>query len=353
MTILKTGKLDSDLLQNIVLDEIRLKRPEILTRAAIGEDCAVVDFGGYECVTSTDPITADVKDIGRLAIHISCNDIASNGVEPLAILLTVLLPEGTTDEEVALMMKQAARAADQVGVEIAGGHTEVTPAVRQPVIVSTAFGRGPKGASASARDMRPGDRFLLSKAAGLEGTGILASDGEGVLSRILTEEELAEAQSFLDQISVVREGVLAAGIGTSGMHDVTEGGVFGAIWEVCQVSGLGARIEETVVPVHPVTRKICDYLGADWRRMISSGAMLITASPDKAEAIIEACGQAGVPVADIGEVRPAEEGVLVNRSSSTGAEGAESEDDLVPIAPPRRDELYTALEALGDLAEDR
>lgn len=139
--MLKVGKLDSDVLQKIVIDKIKYKRPEVKTRAGIGEDCAVVDFGQYECVVSTDPITAAVSDIGRLAIHISCNDIASNGIEPLGITLAVMLPEGTTEKDVETIMAQAGAAAEAAGVEIIGGHTEVTKAVNQPVIVSTAFGR--------------------------------------------------------------------------------------------------------------------------------------------------------------------------------------------------------------------
>ena len=148
MQVLKVGKLDSDLLKNAVIDRISLKRPEVLVRAGIGEDCAVMDFGKYECVLSTDPITAAVSEIGRLAIHISCNDIASNGVEPVGILLAVMLPEGSTEEDVKTIMGQAADAAAACNVEIIGGHTEVTPAVNKPVIVSTAIGRGLRGYSA-------------------------------------------------------------------------------------------------------------------------------------------------------------------------------------------------------------
>lgn len=81
--MLKVGKLDSELLKRIVIDKITYKRPEVLTKAGVGEDCAVIDFGDYECVMSTDPITATVNEIGRLSVHISCNDIASNGIEPL------------------------------------------------------------------------------------------------------------------------------------------------------------------------------------------------------------------------------------------------------------------------------
>ena len=103
-----------------------------------------MDFDAYDCVISTDPITAAISDIGRLAIHISCNDVASNGVQPIGIMLAALLPVGTTAEEIEEMMHQAAVAAEALEVEIIGGHTEVTSAVNKPVIVSTAVGRGDK-----------------------------------------------------------------------------------------------------------------------------------------------------------------------------------------------------------------
>ncbi|MEL7656910.1 MAG: AIR synthase related protein, partial [Bacillota bacterium] len=150
--MLKTGKLDSRLLEEIVFKNIKYKRPEVITRPGIGEDCAVVDFGAYECVMSTDPITAAVGEIGKLAVHISCNDIASNGIEPLGIMLTVMLPEGTTEEQVEEIMKQAGQVSEELGVEIIGGHTEITPAVTKPIIVSTAIGRGEKWSSQQAEN---------------------------------------------------------------------------------------------------------------------------------------------------------------------------------------------------------
>ena len=235
--MLKTGKLDSDLLEKIVFNNIKFRRPEVLTRPGIGEDCAVVDFGSYECVMSTDPITAAISEIGRLSIHISCNDIASNGIQPLGIMLAVMLPEGTTEEEIEEMMRQAGEASEELGVEIIGGHTEITPAVTKPVIVSTAVGRGEKWASQHTENMKPGDYIMMTKYAGLEGSGVIACDFEEQLREILTREEIEEAKGLLNQVSVVKEGVAAGKVGTHGMHDVTEGGVLGAVWEMCQVAG--------------------------------------------------------------------------------------------------------------------
>ncbi len=328
--MLKIGKLDSDVLQRIVLDKIRYKRREVKTGAGIGEDCAIIDFGRYECVISTDPITAAVKDIGRLAIYVSCNDIASNGIQPLGITLTMMLPPGTTEEDVSTIMDQAAAAAEIAQVQIIGGHTEVTEAVNQPVIVSTAFGRAFSGESQSAHDMRPGDCILMTKTAGLEGTGIIAGDRREQLSGVLSEEELAEAISLLDQVSVVREGVLAGEIGTSGMHDVTEGGILGAVWEMCHIAELGAEVYEEAIPVNPITLKIAEHFSIDHLRLISSGCMLIMAPQEKKDRIMDAVSAAGIRISCIGQITLEKDGLIL-----MGKDGERRE-----IAPPAADELY-------------
>lgn len=330
MRELKVGKLDTELLENIVFSHIHHRREEVLVRPGVGEDCATVDFGEYECVMSTDPITAAISEIGRLAVHITCNDIASNGVEPLGIMLAVMLPVGTTDEEIEKIMKQAGEVSDSLGVEIIGGHTEITPAVNRPVIVSTAIGRALSGQSQRAENMRPGDVILMTKQAGLEGTGIIASDFEVQLQAVLSESELEEAKGYLRQVSVVKEGVTAGKIGTAGMHDITEGGVLGAVWELSEISGTGVQLYEDSIPVTEPTRKLCSHFGIDYLRLISSGCMMIIAHPQQKEPLLQAIEAAGVPVACIGEVKDSDYGRYITLRDGSNEE----------IAPPSSDELY-------------
>lgn len=327
--MLKVGKLDSELLEKIVFDKIQFKRPEVITRPGIGEDCAVVDYGSYECVMSTDPITASIKDIGKLSIHISCNDIASNGIQPIGIMLAVLLPEGTTEDEIEEMMRQAGEVSKELGVEIIGGHTEITTAVNQPVIVSTAIGRGEKWASQNAENMQVGDCILMTKTAGIEGTGIIASDFAEELENLLTVEELEYAQKLLEKVSVVKEGVIAGQIGTSGMHDITEGGILGAVWEMCKIGKVGAEVWIDKIPVEDVTKKICDRYDVDYLRLISSGCMMIMAAPDKKDEIISKIKDAGIDIVCIGEIKSRESGIKMN-----------VQGEMIEIAPPASDELY-------------
>ena len=327
--MLKVGKLDNKLLSEAVISKIKCKRPEVLVHAGVGEDCATIDFGQYECVVSTDPITASVKDIGRLCIHISANDIASNGIEPIGIMLAVMLPAGTTEDDITHIMGQAAEAAAECNIEIIGGHTEITRAVNRPVIVSTAVGRGLARQSASARAMKAGDAIIMTKTAGIEGTGIIARDYENELAPVLSQDEQEHAKKLLSKVSVVKEGIIAGRLGTHGMHDITEGGLLGAIWEMCNIAGQGALIDKQKIPTDPVSEKICDHFGIDILRLISSGSMLIIAEPEKKDRIITEISSAGISATEIGKIVSLEEGLYI-KDGQTRCE----------IEPPRPDELY-------------
>lgn len=336
---LPIGKLDSDLLKEIVFDKIKYRSDEVKVRPGIGEDCAVVDFGDYDCIMSTDPISSAVKDIGRLAIHITCNDIASNGVQPVGIMLACMLPDGTTDEDVEYIMGQAAETAAQLNVEIIGGHTEITPAVNQPVIVSTAIGKYPAGKSQTGGNMEPGDFIMMTKSVGLEGTGIIATDFEDRLKDVISDEEIERAKSFLNLTSVVPEGVAAGKVGTHGMHDITEGGILGAVWEMCQISHTGAEVWEKDIPIEPETEKICKVFDINPLRLISSGSMVIIVPRDKKNEMEKAMADAGVEASIIGIIRPEEEGICM--ASYTKTCGAEGQGRIkVKIDPPYADEIY-------------
>ena len=344
---LETGKLDSDMLRQIVFGKITYRNDDVKVRPGIGEDCALIDFGDYDCVMSTDPISSTVSDIGRLAIHITCNDIASNGIQPLGIMLACMLPEGTTDADVEEIMQQAGTTAAEVGVEIIGGHTEITPAVRQPVIVSTAIGKAPAGTSQDGNDMIPGDFIMMTKAVGLEGTGIIACDHEEQLraacgpdgERLVSDEEIAKAKSFLDMVSVVPEGVAAGKVGTHGMHDITEGGILGAVWEMCQISHTGAEVWEEAVPIRPETEKICSLFDVNPLRLISSGSMIIIVPKEKRTEMEEAMKAAGVEASVIGIIKEESDGICMARRTLTCGSGCMGRIK-VKIDPPYADEIY-------------
>jgi hydrogenase expression/formation protein HypE len=233
-----------------------------------------------------------------------------------------LIDEDDTEEDIEEMMRQAGEVSARLGVEIIGGHTEITPAVNTPVIVSTAIGRAPKSGSQQADQLVPGDYIMITKSAGLEGSGIIACDFEEELKKVLTDEEIAEAKSLLDHVSVVTEGVAAGKVGTHGMHDVTEGGILGAAWEMSHAAGIGMEIDADKIAILPETEAICKAADLDPLRLISSGCMLIACQDGNA--LAEGLASIGIPA------------VLIGKACGTKLRFS----DGTPIDPPGADELY-------------
>ncbi len=327
---MKVGKLSSKLLHKIIFDNIKLQRQEVLVRPSIGEDCAVVDFGEYVLVMSTDPITGAASEVGKLAVHINCNDIASNGVEPLGLMMTILAPEGTTEDDIDRIMKEASNEAEKLNVEIIGGHTEITPAVNKIVISATAIGRQIKSKVIKNSEARPGDKIVMTKTAGLEGTGIIAHDLENKLSSTLSREIIQRAKRMVDDISVVKEGVIAGEIGVTSMHDVTEGGILGALWEICESSKVGCRIYKDRIAIDKATRKICDFLQIDPLKLISSGTMIITVDPKKEKTLLSKLKENNIGASVIGEI---------TENKKLLFDG----NKVMEISPPESDELYKVI----------
>lgn len=328
-----SGKLDTDTLKRSVLDKIKYKSEEVTVKAGVGIDCAVLNFEKYDCVVSSDPITSSNKNIGILAIDISCNDIASCGIKPIGITLVIMMPKGSTENDIAEIMETAGEEAAKLEVEIIGGHTEVTDTVNTPILISTAIGRIEKGKCQTAEKMSAGDAVIITKTVGIEGTGIIANEREKDLLNFLSQSEIEEAKKYIYAVSVIEDGTTAAEIGTHGMHDVTEGGILGAIWEMCNVKGLGVELIEEDIPISRLTRKITEKIGVNPLKLISSGTMLIIASQEKKEKILEALNKNGIDAKVVGEIKEREKGLKIRKKDGS----------LEDITAPKSDEIHQAL----------
>lgn len=276
---MEIGKIPTELLEKIILNpinNINFKRDDIIIRPSTGEDCSAVDLNGELLVISTDPITGSDKNCGYLAVHINCNDVASSGAEPIGILLTVLLPKDSHLNVLEEIMDGAYKAARELKIEILGGHTEVTEAVNKPIISGTIIGKTKNKNFISSAGAKIGQDVIMTKWAGIEGTSIIASDYEEKLSKVLSKDIIETAKGFIDFISVVQDGLIAGENGATSMHDVTEGGILGAAWEIAHCSNVGIDIFIDDIPLMPETIEICKIAKINPYRLISSGSMIIT-----------------------------------------------------------------------------
>lgn len=293
------GKLSVSDLRRIILDRLRITRPEVVMGARIGEDCCAIRSSDI-CVISTDPITAADAELGFLGIQVNANDVAAAGCEPFAALVTILLPVTATESVLQTIADEMISTAADLQIDIIGGHTEITEVVVRPVLSVTMMGTPVvPGRILTSGGMRPEDTLVMTKYAGIEGTMILADRYGRQLRDHLDESDLRQLELLHSFMSVIPEGITAAkDPHVSAMHDITEGGVIGAMREMCDASGVGAVIERGKIPVLPVTRKICSILKVDVERLMSSGSMLIAVSEQSR--LMEDLAEKGIPATVIG-----------------------------------------------------
>jgi hydrogenase expression/formation protein HypE len=331
---LPPGKIPVDILKEIVFKNLGAERKEVTVRPSAGIDGAVLDVGAKSLIISMDPITGAVERIGWLAVNVNANDVATFGVEPAFLFSCILLPENADKKTVEVICTQMDAAAKDLGIAIVGGHCESTMGLANPIVVGCVMGVTEKGRYVTAGGAKPGDRLILTKSAGLEGTAILASDREAELKKTVNVTVLRNAKNFFSQISVVKDALIAFKTkGVHAMHDPTEGGVAGGIHEMADASGVGVKVFEDKIAVQPETAKICSHFGIDALQLIGSGALLISAEAKSAEEIIKSLEEQQIQASIIGDLlENADERLLVRKNRKVQA-----------LPRPSSDHLWTAL----------
>jgi hydrogenase expression/formation protein HypE len=309
--LLPAGKLPHSLLGEL-LAGLPHDDPRLLVGPTVGEDAAVIDFApGSErlLVAKSDPITFATDQIGYYAVNVCVNDLAVSGATPLFYFPTLLLPAGQADAQLAAaIFGQIGAACRQMGIVVAGGHSEITPAVTQPVVAGSLLGEVARERMVSSAGCRPGDVVLLAGAVPVEGASLIAREKRTTLLEIgWPAATIDEAAGYLyaPGISVLRPSLLAADAGlVTAMHDPTEGGVATGLLELALAGGVGIEIELDAIPVLPLARDLCVVFGLDPLGVIASGALLATAAPANVERLLELWGNAGWQGTVIGRILP-------------------------------------------------
>jgi hydrogenase maturation factor len=331
---LPLGKIPVDILKEVVFKNLGAERKEVIVGPLAGIDGAVLDLGNKSLIVSMDPITGAVERIGWLAVNVNANDIATFGVEPEFLFSCILLPENADRKIVETICTQMNAAAKDLGIAIVGGHCESTPGLTNPIVVGCVMGLTEKGRYVTAGRAKAGDKLILTKSAGIEGTAILASDKETELKKTVSATVLQNAKNLYDQISVVKDALTAYKTGgVHAMHDPTEGGVAGGIHEMADASGLGVKVFEDRIAVQPETAKICSYFEIDPLQLISSGALLISTEAKAAREIIKNLEQQQIDASIIGEfLKSTHQRLLIRKDG-----------DAQTLPRPLSDHLWTAL----------
>ena len=278
------GKLQPDILAQNVLNFSGAFRQDLLVGGGIGEDAALIKVPSGILVAASDPITGAEKNVGSLLVHINANDLACKGADPAWLIVTLIVPDSTCLPEacdgvsyINSIMSEIHEACKKLDIAIAGGHTELTDKYTQPVLSATMLGM--TSYELSAKKICEKDCILVTGHAGLEGMSILANDKPDLLADIFTPEELNTIKSWGQDISVIPAAKILRSH-SKYMHDPTEGGLNGALYEIQMACGLRLELYEENIPVSELTKRAAKKLEFDYMNLISSGMLIAIISPD-------------------------------------------------------------------------
>lgn len=345
----EVGKISPEIFERVIKPALGRTRPEVLVGPRHGVDVGIVDLGdGRVMALTTDPFfivpAYGWERAAWFAVNILASDASTSGLRPSYMTIDLNLPRAITREELSTMWQAVHEACDEIGMAIVTGHTARYDGCDYPMVGgATVVCLGDRDKYLTPAMAQVGDDVLVTKGAAIEATGLFGVTFPERIAAAYGAEIARAAENLFYQMSVVTDALTAVEVGVHGngvtaMHDATECGVWGGLYEIAEASGVGMVIEQSAVVVRPEVRAVCDLFGMDPYAAISEGTLLLTCRPHATPAVIGHLAGSGIQATQVGTITPASEGI---RLAEAGRER--------PLEHPRVDPFWTAFaRALGD-----
>lgn len=271
---MKLGKISENIMNRSVLKPIYNSIKEQKFSPGFGVDFAEVQAQGKMILSSGCPLCTN-KRKGYYGIYEQVNDLAAAGATPVGVIVDILFPTRVREINLRKLMEEIQSTCEELDISVLGGNTQVTDEVNSPVLTVTALGYREEQCQVSSRGLKPGDDIVMTKWAGLQGSAILAEEYPDKLQETLPEYIIEEVLKYGQMISVLPESRIACENGATALHDVSQGGVFGALWEMGSASGVGVVVDLMKIPVKQETIEVTECFGMNPYKLLGGGSLLI------------------------------------------------------------------------------
>ena len=320
---MKVGKISESILKRSVLKQIKSKNEHVKYGAGVGADCAIFASENHFMAQAVQTFFLNNPSEITFPIMRAVNSISVEGAIPAAVTLTILLPEETEEASLKEMMRYADETAHALGIQIAGGHTEVSGWIEKPFVTACAIGHLEK--EWHAKKAAPGEDIVLTKWIGIEGVSLLAERYEKELTERYPLHMVEKAADFRKYLSIVPEAATAIKSNAGALHDVSGGGIFAALWELAQKAGVGLLVDLKKIPIKQECVEVCEHLGVNPYEMLSGGSLLITTK--NGEHLVKELNLVGIPATVIGQINDTNDRIVIN------------DDEKRFLERPRTDEM--------------
>ncbi len=319
------GKINSQGYQDLLAGRLGSSRKEVKQGPAFGVDVSITSLpGGLALAATSDPLSLipsmGLQESAWLSLHLMANDMATTGFAPQYGQFVLNLPDTLSKADFSTYWGYIDQFCKEIGLAITGGHTGFVQGQN-----STFAGGGTLMTIAPETEMicstgaQIGDAILVTKSCGLTAIAILGmSFPETITQKLGAEVYRASCEQFY-QTSSLLDALCAAGIESKfseihAMHDVTEGGVLGAIYELAIASDKGALIQDELLPVGNIAAAIAGLFGLDPRYCVGAGSMIIVCDPEKSDDVIKRLDIKDILCTEVGRITEKEVGVQIQKS---------------------------------------
>jgi hydrogenase expression/formation protein HypE len=317
-----TGKIQNNFFKSRVFPYCGSPRTEVIVGPEYGVDVSIVNLNnGMAMAMTSDPLslipTLGLQESAWLSVQLMANDMATTGFAPMYAQFVLNLPTSLTADDFEQYWKYIHAYCDRLGIAITGGHTG-----RFDGLNSTVSGGGtmitivPGEDIITSKGATPGDVLVMTKDCALISTAILALSFPETVKNACGESVYQQACNLFYETTAVEAG-LAAGIiarhskSVTAMHDVTEGGVMGAVYELTQASACGVVIDENKIPIGTAQQKICNHFKIDPKCCVGAGSMIITVKPEQLKLLLSQLESKNIKATAIGKITEPGKGLII------------------------------------------
>jgi hydrogenase expression/formation protein HypE len=341
------GKISPEIFNEVIYPRLGAKNSQVIVGPQHGVDVGIIQIGDKAVSITCDPVFI-VPEYGWeraawFAIHIIASDSITSGLKPTYLSIDLNLPMEMTKDQLTIMWDIIHQQCVKMGINVITGHTARYEGCHYPMVGgATIIGVGELNEYVTPKLARAGDQIIITKGPAIEASGIFATMFPELLEEKFGEQFSRKAQEIFYKMSVVEDGTIAVGVGrrengVTAMHDATECGIWGGLFEIGQSSGLGVRVGKEKIVMEDCVKEICEYFKIDPYSSISEGTLILTCKPHKADQIVDALLKKGIKASVVGELTKPENGmVLVKGGKETKLEH--------PIVDPFWKAFYSALE---------
>lgn len=316
------GKISPEVFEELIYPRLGAKRSAVLVPPQNGVDVGIVEIGGQAVAMTTDPVFI-VPDYGFeraswFAIHILASDIVTSGLPPAYLSIDLNLPMEITAGQLETMWQVMHRESEQLGMAVVCGHTARYDNCHYPMVGgATVLAVGSKDKYVTPKMARAGDRIIITKGPAIESSGIFAAMFPEKIAQRFGQSFSDKAQDVFYMMSVVKDAMTAVQIGVrdegvTAMHDATECGIIGGVYELAQAAGLGVVLDKDAIVIQECVMEISDLFGIDDPySAISEGTLILSVRPHKAMAVVEILEKKGIASSIAGELVPAKKGMVM------------------------------------------